>query len=185
MRSKIIDEAITLFSEKGYYNTSLNEIAQKVNIKKASLYYHFKNKDDLYIECLKFIENHFTDIIHNHLSQKSFSYKDYYNFLYSILFKGNIRYVKFVVQLMFVPENLSKTIMKVISQCQKSFQLLLNKYYENNKFSGGYNTFYHSILNISISWIFKASWASNYGILHVVEKNYKENMIEFLKKFMD
>lgn len=34
MKEQIIDEAISLFSEKGYFNTSLNEIAKKVDIKK-------------------------------------------------------------------------------------------------------------------------------------------------------
>ncbi|HBM1943851.1 TPA: helix-turn-helix transcriptional regulator, partial [Escherichia coli] len=40
MKNKIIDNAITLFSEKGYYGTTLDDIAKSVNIKKASLYYH-------------------------------------------------------------------------------------------------------------------------------------------------
>ena len=34
MKNKIIDNAITLFSEKGYYGTTLDDIAKSVNIKK-------------------------------------------------------------------------------------------------------------------------------------------------------
>ncbi|CAM2959042.1 Biofilm operon icaABCD HTH-type negative transcriptional regulator IcaR [Staphylococcus aureus] len=44
MKDKIIDNAITLFSEKGYDGTTLDDIAKSVNIKKASLYYHFDSK---------------------------------------------------------------------------------------------------------------------------------------------
>ncbi|WP_218087372.1 TetR/AcrR family transcriptional regulator, partial [Staphylococcus epidermidis] len=38
MKDKIIDNAITLFSEKGYDGTTLDDISKSVNIKKASLY---------------------------------------------------------------------------------------------------------------------------------------------------
>lgn len=34
MKDKIIDNAITLFSEKGYDGTTLDDIAKSVNIKK-------------------------------------------------------------------------------------------------------------------------------------------------------
>ncbi|MBW3852258.1 helix-turn-helix transcriptional regulator [Staphylococcus aureus] len=44
MKDKIIDNAITLFSEKGYDGTTLDDIAKSVNIKKASLYYHLTRK---------------------------------------------------------------------------------------------------------------------------------------------
>lgn len=43
-KEKIINEALTLFSEKGYANVFVGEIAQKVGIKAPSLYKHFKNK---------------------------------------------------------------------------------------------------------------------------------------------
>ncbi|CAC7275261.1 Biofilm operon icaABCD HTH-type negative transcriptional regulator IcaR [Staphylococcus aureus] len=36
MKDKIIDNAITLFSEKGYDGTTLDDIAKSVNIKKRA-----------------------------------------------------------------------------------------------------------------------------------------------------
>ena len=41
---KIADEALTLFSQKGYKGTSVKNIADAVGIKDASLYKHFKSK---------------------------------------------------------------------------------------------------------------------------------------------
>jgi len=40
--------ALTLFAKKGYEGTTMNEIANLVGIKKASLYAHFKGKEDLF-----------------------------------------------------------------------------------------------------------------------------------------
>lgn len=43
-KRRILDEALTLFSEKGYANVFVGEIAERVGIKAPSLYKHYKNK---------------------------------------------------------------------------------------------------------------------------------------------
>lgn len=43
-KHRILDEALTLFSEKGYANVFVGEIADRVGIKAPSLYKHYKNK---------------------------------------------------------------------------------------------------------------------------------------------
>lgn len=184
MKDKIIDEAIFLFSENGYYNTSLNEISSKVNIKKASLYYHYKNKDDIYIECINFIEGHFTKHVFDCYSKKQFSYEDYYNLLHFILFEIDIKYVKFMAQLMYAPENLSQTVMKLLLKFKKSFDLIVNEYYKCSHFEQGYTLFYYFILNNSVTWCYKGSWASNYGKLNIIEKEYRENMHDLCENFI-
>ncbi|MFE7061558.1 TetR/AcrR family transcriptional regulator [Sutcliffiella sp. NPDC057660] len=45
---KIKKSALQLFAQRGYYGTSLNDVANLVGIKKPSLYAHFKNKDELF-----------------------------------------------------------------------------------------------------------------------------------------
>lgn len=57
----IKQRALQLFAQKGYYGTSLNDVASLVGIKKPSLYAHFKNKDDLYITILQELMNTFMD----------------------------------------------------------------------------------------------------------------------------
>ena len=47
-KEKILDEALTLFSEKGYANVFVNDIAEKVGIKAPSLYKHYKNKQAIF-----------------------------------------------------------------------------------------------------------------------------------------
>ncbi len=46
-RDRILNEALTLFSENGYDGTGVEQIAEKVGIKAPSLYKHFKGKEDI------------------------------------------------------------------------------------------------------------------------------------------
>lgn len=43
-KHRILDEALTLFSEKGYANVYVGDIAERVGIKAPSLYKHYKSK---------------------------------------------------------------------------------------------------------------------------------------------
>lgn len=47
-KERIIDEALTLFSEKGYANVYVADIAERVGIKAPSLYKHYKNKQAIF-----------------------------------------------------------------------------------------------------------------------------------------
>ena len=46
-RARIRQVAVELFTEHGYDGTSLREIAERLDVTKAALYYHFKSKEDI------------------------------------------------------------------------------------------------------------------------------------------
>ena len=46
-RQRILDVALDLFIEQGFDGTSLRQIAEKLGVTKAALYYHFESKDDI------------------------------------------------------------------------------------------------------------------------------------------
>lgn len=46
-QAEIMDAALSLFIEKGYLNTTTQDIIDKVKISRGLLYYHFKNKEDI------------------------------------------------------------------------------------------------------------------------------------------
>lgn len=46
-RERIRTVALELFAEHGYEKTSLREIAERLQVTKAALYYHFKTKEDI------------------------------------------------------------------------------------------------------------------------------------------
>ncbi len=47
-KHRILDEALTLFSEKGYANVFVGDIAERVGIKAPSLYKHYKSKQAIF-----------------------------------------------------------------------------------------------------------------------------------------
>ncbi|MEU4485773.1 TetR/AcrR family transcriptional regulator [Streptomyces purpurascens] len=48
-RQRIQDVALGLFAEQGYEKTSLREIAERLDVTKAALYYHFKTKEEILV----------------------------------------------------------------------------------------------------------------------------------------
>jgi len=52
-KEKIINAAKNLFSKYGYRAVSMSEIAKEVKITKPALYYHFKNKREIYLETIQ------------------------------------------------------------------------------------------------------------------------------------
>ncbi len=44
----ILDTALTLFSQRGYSSVSIRDICGQVGIKESTIYYHFKNKQDIF-----------------------------------------------------------------------------------------------------------------------------------------
>ncbi|MGX1852575.1 TetR/AcrR family transcriptional regulator [Streptomyces sp. NBC_01456] len=60
---RIQDVALELFSEHGYEKTSLREIAEKLEVTKAALYYHFKTKEDIVISLFQDLTRPIDDLV--------------------------------------------------------------------------------------------------------------------------
>ena len=52
-RQEILDAAAAIFAEKGYEATSIQDIAESVDILKGSLYYYVNSKEDLLYEVIE------------------------------------------------------------------------------------------------------------------------------------
>jgi AcrR family transcriptional regulator len=52
-RQRIIDVARALFSERSYLGVSMSDIAKRLSMTKAALYYHFTGKTELYLDVLR------------------------------------------------------------------------------------------------------------------------------------
>jgi len=67
MKEKIKAVSIDLFFKKGYYATSMSEIAQGSGIQKASIYYHYPSKEGLLFSILETTMNDLTQYLHTRL----------------------------------------------------------------------------------------------------------------------
>ena len=58
-RERILDSAMNIFSAKGFHDTKLDEIVAEASISKGSIYFHFPNKEKLFIALV----DQFADLI--------------------------------------------------------------------------------------------------------------------------
>jgi len=54
-KQEILRSAASVLAEKGYQGTTMEEIAARLLMTKGSMYYYFKNKDDLLYQCHQMI----------------------------------------------------------------------------------------------------------------------------------
>lgn len=55
----ILTKAIKVFEEKGYKDTSMRDIQEQTKLSKGTLYYHFENKNELFLSCIKKVYQEF------------------------------------------------------------------------------------------------------------------------------
>ena len=58
-KETILKEAVKLFKLKGYYNTSMADIAKACGLLKGSIYHHFESKDAIGVASLAYIHEYF------------------------------------------------------------------------------------------------------------------------------
>ncbi len=59
VRERILDAALDIFSQKGYHDTRLDEIVDESQTSKGSIYFHFPNKEKLFLALV----DQFADLI--------------------------------------------------------------------------------------------------------------------------
>ena len=57
-REQLLTSARKLFVKKGYRGTTTEEIAKNAKLTKGALYFHFKSKEDIFLELVKSITDH-------------------------------------------------------------------------------------------------------------------------------
>jgi len=70
-RNEMLAAALKLFSEKGYYNVSMHEIAQKAEFAIGTLYKFFRNKEDLYKTLIRSAAEEYHRILKDVLEQET------------------------------------------------------------------------------------------------------------------
>lgn len=74
-RDKILNAAIVEFGTKNFESASLNNICSDNSISKGLIYHYFKNKDELFLNCVKSC----FDALVDYLNKESFKKTDFQN----------------------------------------------------------------------------------------------------------
>ena len=70
-KEDIYSAAVECFNEKGYYNASMDMIAERAKMTKRGLYYHFKSKDELFIELFHYMNRKYYAQIPSYVTEIS------------------------------------------------------------------------------------------------------------------
>lgn len=54
-RQKIMDAAASVFAQRGYHRTSMDDVAEVLGVSKGAIYQYFKSKQQLFFEVMKII----------------------------------------------------------------------------------------------------------------------------------
>jgi AcrR family transcriptional regulator len=78
-RESVIEKALPLFWMRGYADTSVQEIERATGVNKSGLYAEFRDKDAIFLACLRYYHDHRGGIVA--LSRKPMGWDNIENFL--------------------------------------------------------------------------------------------------------
>ena len=138
-KQRILNIASKLFSEFGFLGVSMEDIARRLDITKAGLYYHFKSKKDLYLQVLESAFQNLTRTLDKQfLEKKSLKQK------FSQLIKNYIHFSlkeKNLIQAITLKTSdidpaITNYIIKLRKQINKKFQIHLKKTFKKKQGRG-------------------------------------------------
>lgn len=139
--TKLLQSALTLFSEKGYEGTSIREIIEGAGVTRPVLYYYFENKEDLF---RRLFETTFSELIQR-MDAGSQRDGDGIQRLKGIisgafsLAEENVQAVRLILQVLFAPPQQGPALDrdKLIRQRFKVVEYVIRDGLKNNELSGG------------------------------------------------
>lgn len=69
----ILDKATILFATKGFTNTSMTEVASLADIAGATIFYHFKTKEDLFVSVLERVKTGLVEAFSLYFQEEQFN----------------------------------------------------------------------------------------------------------------
>lgn len=146
----IREAAYALLNEKGYYDTSMDEIAARVGISKGTLYLHFKSKEELVFNIVDEEINRFFLIV-DEIMQRNSSVQSR---LEQILLESYNR-IQGGRQLLlaFRPPGLNKDVLQDHLEAQSSMAGLLNRFthlFEAGKLNGEFDSSVPTSVMVSV-----------------------------------
>jgi len=129
----ILKKAKNLFGDYGYFGVSMSDIAKKLKITKAALYYYFKSKREIYENVIKDVFKNLANEISKALNEKSSTkrvekmIKNYV--LFGIREKNYLKTLVFKIK----DKKIEKIIQKANEELKEKMELVLKEFLEKSK----------------------------------------------------
>jgi TetR/AcrR family transcriptional regulator len=139
-REKILATASRLFSEQGYENTSLSQVARQAKVSKALIFWHFDSKEKLYRRALrKTLEPYFIDVDSleglGEREQVERLIDLFYDFVHE-----NVYSVRFFLSLTLQAEQQPDEVLSRVNELYRIFRKSLAEIIENGRRRGIFRT---------------------------------------------
>ena len=134
----IIDTARHLFSEYSYLGVSMNDIAKKLNVTKAALYYHFAGKTEIYGKVIDGVSNDLSLTITEALNEVTID-KKLHKLIKNYLdfgFKENNLIKALMLKLPPADSEITKHIIQLREQIANLIQPVIEEMSVNKKITG-------------------------------------------------
>ncbi len=146
-KQKIINKSLQLFSVKGYYNTSINDILEATGLTKGGLYGHFKSKEDIWYAVYDQAVTIWKDIVFKDIRKIDDPLKriekaldnDLQNYLGADVFEGGCFFLNMLVELSGQSNTMGNCILKGIIGFSEVITLWLKEAHEKNMLKPGLN----------------------------------------------
>ena len=146
-KQKIINKSLHLFSVKGYYNTSINDILEATRLTKGGLYAHFKSKEDIWYAVHDQAVTIWKDIVFRDIRKIGDPIKriekvldnNLRNYLGAEIIKGGCFFLNMLVELSGQSNAMGNCILKGITDFSEVITRWLEEAYEKNMLKPGLN----------------------------------------------
>lgn len=123
-REKLLDAAIRLFSERGYANTSVEEVARSLGVTKPYVYRYFKNKEALLVAMYERVTDRIVALLEEAVATPAPPEEQFARFIESFT-RENMSSVEFGLVYMQESKTLDPAFRAKIAARQKHFDRVL------------------------------------------------------------
>ena len=86
-KQALIDAGIDIFSRKLYPDVNISEIAKKAGVTRGAVYWHFKNKAELFMEIHEYVEKEIVKIVEGAIVKGNTIYERTFSIFYEIIIR--------------------------------------------------------------------------------------------------
>lgn len=159
-KQEIVETALELFSEKGYDNTTIQDIADRMNVATGLCYRYFKSKQEIFAATSDYYAKQIVEKLHENLPKES-SIIEQFNFIIQALFEYAITHNEFEASYQREPEISARRIDHLAEQVILKMTPVVNRGIEEGIFN--------------CSDVSNALKFLTFGIVHMVHYNMPAN----------